>query len=133
VQELIDYAKAHPGELNYASLGTGTSGHLATVLFSDLAGIKLQHVPYTTVSQALSVIPGRRTAAGPESYSRLVVMDSGLPCLRSGPGMTTEATPSRGTGFAAPGPACTAGLQSNTPRPTRRGCGCRARRRGRPR
>jgi tripartite-type tricarboxylate transporter receptor subunit TctC len=60
VKELIDYAKAHPGELNYASLGTGTSGHLATVLFSDLAGIKLQHVPYTTVSQATTdVISGR--------------------------------------------------------------------------
>src|SRR5438034_2908495 len=45
VTQLIDYAKAHPGELNYASLGTGTSGHLATVMFSELAGIKLQHVP----------------------------------------------------------------------------------------
>ena len=40
VQELIDYAKAHPGELNDASLGTGTSWHLLTVLFSDLAGIE---------------------------------------------------------------------------------------------
>jgi len=60
VKELIDYAKAHPGELNYASLGTGTSGHLATVMFSDLAGIKLQHVPYTSVSQATTdVICGR--------------------------------------------------------------------------
>jgi len=60
VNELIDYAKAHPGELNYASLGTGTSGHLATVMFSDLAGITLQHVPYTTVSQATTdVISGR--------------------------------------------------------------------------
>jgi len=59
VKELIDYAKAHPGELNYASLGTGTSGHLATVMFSDLAGIKLQHVPYTSVSQATTdVISG---------------------------------------------------------------------------
>lgn len=60
VKELIDYAKAHPGELNYASLGTGTSGHLAAVLFSELAGIKLQHVPYTSVSQAVTdVISGR--------------------------------------------------------------------------
>jgi tripartite-type tricarboxylate transporter receptor subunit TctC len=60
VEELIDYAKAHPGELNYASLGTGTSGHLATVMFSELAGIKLQHVPYTSVSQATTdVISGR--------------------------------------------------------------------------
>jgi tripartite-type tricarboxylate transporter receptor subunit TctC len=60
VKQLIDYAKAHPGELNYASLGTGTSGHLATVMFSELAGIKLQHVPYTSVSQATTdVISGR--------------------------------------------------------------------------
>jgi tripartite-type tricarboxylate transporter receptor subunit TctC len=60
VTDLIDYAKAHPGELNYGSLGTGTSGHLATVLFSDLAGIKLQHVPYTSVSQATTdIISGR--------------------------------------------------------------------------
>jgi tripartite-type tricarboxylate transporter receptor subunit TctC len=60
VKKLIDYAKAHPGELNYASLGTGTSGHLATVMFSELAGIKLQHVPYTSVSQATTdVISGR--------------------------------------------------------------------------
>jgi tripartite-type tricarboxylate transporter receptor subunit TctC len=52
VKDLIDYAKAQPGELNYASLGIGSSGHLATVLFSDLAGIKLQHVPYSSYSQA---------------------------------------------------------------------------------
>jgi tripartite-type tricarboxylate transporter receptor subunit TctC len=60
VRELIDYAKAHPGELNYASLGIGSSGHLATTLFSDLAGIKLQHVPYNSYSQAVTdMISGR--------------------------------------------------------------------------
>jgi len=60
VKELIDYAKAHPGELNYASLGIGSSGHLATTLFSDLAGIKVQHVPYTSYSQAVTdMISGR--------------------------------------------------------------------------
>jgi tripartite-type tricarboxylate transporter receptor subunit TctC len=62
VKELIDYAKAHPGELNYASLGTGTSGHLATVMFSELAGIKLQHVPYTSVSQAATDVMSGRIA-----------------------------------------------------------------------
>ena len=60
VGELIAYAKAHPGELNYASLGIGSSGHLATTLFSDLAGIKLQHVPYNSYSQAVTdMIAGR--------------------------------------------------------------------------
>jgi tripartite-type tricarboxylate transporter receptor subunit TctC len=60
VGELIAYAKSHPGELNYASLGIGSSGHLATTLFSDLAGIKLQHVPYNSYSQAVTdMIAGR--------------------------------------------------------------------------
>jgi tripartite-type tricarboxylate transporter receptor subunit TctC len=60
VKELIAYAKAHPGELNYASLGVGSSGHLATTLFSDLAGIKVQHVPYNSYSQAVTdTISGR--------------------------------------------------------------------------
>jgi tripartite-type tricarboxylate transporter receptor subunit TctC len=59
-QELIAYAKAHPGELNYASLGIGSSGHLATTLFSDLVDIKVQHVPYTSYSQAVTdMISGR--------------------------------------------------------------------------
>jgi tripartite-type tricarboxylate transporter receptor subunit TctC len=60
VQDLILYAKAHPGELNYASLGLGSSGHLATTLFSDLAGIKVQHVPYTSVSPAVTDIMSGR-------------------------------------------------------------------------
>jgi tripartite-type tricarboxylate transporter receptor subunit TctC len=60
VGELIAYAKIHPGELNYASLGIGSSGHLATTMFADLAGIHLQHVPYTTLSQASTdLIAGR--------------------------------------------------------------------------
>jgi tripartite-type tricarboxylate transporter receptor subunit TctC len=62
VRELIEYAKANPGKLNYASLGTGSSGHLATTLFSDLAGIKLQHVPYSQYSQALTDFLSGRTA-----------------------------------------------------------------------
>jgi len=62
VKELIDYAKARPGQLNYATLGPGTSGHLATVLFSDLVGIKMQHVPYSSVSQAVTDLISDRVA-----------------------------------------------------------------------
>src|SRR5438552_361944 len=51
---------AFPAGGTTAPLGTGTSGHLATVMFSDLAGIRLQHVPYTSVSQATTdIISGR--------------------------------------------------------------------------
>src|SRR6202166_843785 len=58
--EWIAYAKAHPGELNYASLGTGSSGHLATVLFAQVSGLKLEHVPYTSISQAVTdIVAGR--------------------------------------------------------------------------
>src|ERR1700722_14045443 len=51
LREFIDYAKARPGELNFASLGTGSSGHLATVLFNQVTGLKLEHVPYTSIAQ----------------------------------------------------------------------------------
>jgi tripartite-type tricarboxylate transporter receptor subunit TctC len=58
--QLIDYARSHPGELNYCSLGLGTSSHLSTVQLADLAGLKLQHVPYTAFSQATTdLISGR--------------------------------------------------------------------------
>ena len=60
VQELIDIAKKRPGELNYASAGPGTSGHLATVLFSELTGVRLQHVPYNSLSQGvMDIMSGR--------------------------------------------------------------------------
>jgi tripartite-type tricarboxylate transporter receptor subunit TctC len=62
VRDLIDHAKANPGQLNYASLGTGSSGHLATTMFSDLAGVKLQHVPYSQYSQSLTDFLSGRTA-----------------------------------------------------------------------
>ncbi len=44
--EFIAYAKARPGELNYASYGAGSGPHLATELFAALTGVRMQHVPY---------------------------------------------------------------------------------------
>ena len=62
VNDLIAYAKVHPGELNYASLGPGTSAYLATGLFSQLAGIKMQNVSYTSLSQAATDLMAGRVA-----------------------------------------------------------------------
>ncbi len=46
VKELVDLAKSKPGQLRFASPGTGSSPHLAGELFKSLAGIDLVHVPY---------------------------------------------------------------------------------------
>ena len=46
LRELIAYAKAHPGKLNFGSSGAGSAPHLAAELFSAMAGIKMVHVPY---------------------------------------------------------------------------------------
>jgi tripartite-type tricarboxylate transporter receptor subunit TctC len=46
VKELIAYAKANPGKLNFASGGTGSGNHLATEHFAQMAGITMTHVPY---------------------------------------------------------------------------------------
>ncbi len=46
VAELVAYAKANPGKLNFASTGPGQTDHLAGELFNSLAGIKMVHVPY---------------------------------------------------------------------------------------
>jgi tripartite-type tricarboxylate transporter receptor subunit TctC len=46
VRELVDYAKAHPGKLDYASAGPASFGHLSTLLFSRRAGIQMEHIPY---------------------------------------------------------------------------------------
>jgi tripartite-type tricarboxylate transporter receptor subunit TctC len=46
VAELVAYAKAHPGALNYASVGNGSSSHLNMELFKQMAGIDVVHVPF---------------------------------------------------------------------------------------
>jgi tripartite-type tricarboxylate transporter receptor subunit TctC len=52
VQELVAYAKANPGKLNYASAGQGSLIHLASELFNIAAGIKTVHVPYKGIGAA---------------------------------------------------------------------------------
>lgn len=54
VNELVAYAKGHPGELFYGSTGTGTSLHVVTELFRAKAGIQITHVPYKSAPAAES-------------------------------------------------------------------------------
>lgn len=58
VQELVDYAKANPGKLNFASSGSGTSIHMAGELFKQLADIDVQHIPYKGSAPAMADLIG---------------------------------------------------------------------------
>jgi tripartite-type tricarboxylate transporter receptor subunit TctC len=53
VKELIAYAKANPGKLNYSSSGSGSSTHLAGVLFGNMAGVDIVHIPYKGAAPAV--------------------------------------------------------------------------------
>ncbi|GGI23598.1 Bug family tripartite tricarboxylate transporter substrate binding protein [Bradyrhizobium guangdongense] len=48
--ELIDYAKEHPRELNYGTVGVGSSQHLSAAYFEQLTGTELTHVPYRNIA-----------------------------------------------------------------------------------
>ncbi len=58
VQELIAYAKANPGKLNFASSGSGTSIHLSGELFKVMTGVQMTHVPYKGSAPALQDLLG---------------------------------------------------------------------------
>jgi tripartite-type tricarboxylate transporter receptor subunit TctC len=58
VQELIAYAKANPGKLNFASSGAGTSIHLSGELFKVMTGVQMTHVPYKGSAPALQDLLG---------------------------------------------------------------------------
>ena len=54
IPEFIAYAKAHPGKVNMASAGTGTSVHMSGELFMKMTGTKMAHVPYRGAGPALT-------------------------------------------------------------------------------
>ena len=55
-KEFVDYVKASPGKVNYASQGIGTTSHLTAALFEKIVGAKLVHVPYKGTAPALNDI-----------------------------------------------------------------------------
>ncbi len=61
ISELVSYAKAHPGEIAYASNGNGTTQHLATELFALTTGTKFTHVPYNGSAPAVTSVLSNTT------------------------------------------------------------------------
>ncbi len=60
VKEFIDYAKANPGKVTFASTGIGASPHLSGELLKHQAGIDMTHIPYRGAGPAMNdLIPGR--------------------------------------------------------------------------
>jgi len=58
VQEFVDHARKHPGEMTYASYGAGSAAHLIGELLKNQAGIDLLHVPYKGGAPALTDVMG---------------------------------------------------------------------------
>ena len=58
LKEFIAYAKAHPGQLNYASQGNGSLAHVGTALFEQVTGTDMTHVPYKGSGPAIQDVLG---------------------------------------------------------------------------
>jgi tripartite-type tricarboxylate transporter receptor subunit TctC len=78
LSELVAFAKAHPGKLDYGSAGTGSVPHLTAELFKSLAGIDLVHVPYRGGAPSIADVIGGNVQMTFEASSPL------LPHIRAG-------------------------------------------------
>jgi tripartite-type tricarboxylate transporter receptor subunit TctC len=78
VRELIAYAKANPGKLNFSSSGVGTSAHLGGELFKSLAGIDIQHIAYKGTGPSLQDLQAGNVQMAVDSLATL------QPFIRSG-------------------------------------------------
>jgi tripartite-type tricarboxylate transporter receptor subunit TctC len=78
LKELIALAKKSPGKLRYGSAGTGASEHLSGVLFTQLTGTDMLHVPYKGVAQSIA------DAIANEVQLTYAVLPAALPHIQSG-------------------------------------------------
>jgi tripartite-type tricarboxylate transporter receptor subunit TctC len=78
VKELVTYAKANPGKLDFASSGSGASVHLSAELFKQLAGVYMVHIPYRGTGSLLpDLIAGNVSMAFPNLPSAWPLVQSG--------------------------------------------------------
>ena len=88
IAELISFAKASPGKVNYPSAGAGTSSHLAGVLFCSIGNVEMVHVPYKGGGLAMNDLLGGQV----DIY--FATMPAAMPFIKSGKlkplGVTSE-------------------------------------------
>lgn len=77
IKDLVEWAKAHPGEFTYGSTGIGTSPHLAVEEFAQRAGIKLNHVPFKGNADNMQAILGGHTMAASDATGWGPMVESG--------------------------------------------------------
>src|SRR6185295_4172404 len=78
VKELIWFAQARPGQLNYASAGAGTNPHLCMELFLSMAGLRMVHIPYKGSAPAIIDLLAGQVA------TMTATMLTGMPHVRGG-------------------------------------------------
>src|SRR5690606_32656171 len=95
VRELIELARAKPGELNFASAGTGATTHLAVELFILATGVKMTHVPYKgSVPAVTDLVAGRVQLGIPTMPAALTfIRDGRLKALGVSTGKRSSALP----------------------------------------
>ncbi|ALM82349.1 tripartite tricarboxylate transporter substrate binding protein [Bordetella sp. N] len=106
--ELVQYAKAHPGKVSYASSGVGNPQHLNGALLESIAGVSMVHVPYKGASGQLSDVTGGNVDLTFVSYA------AALPFIQSHKVRALGVTSAKRAPFAQDIPALseTAGLES---------------------
>jgi tripartite-type tricarboxylate transporter receptor subunit TctC len=78
VKELIAFARARPGQINFASAGVGTNPHLSMELFLSMAGLKMVHVPYKGSGQGvIDLIAGHVSVMTPSIITALSYVRNG--------------------------------------------------------
>ena len=78
LQEFIQYAKARPGQLNFASIGAGSAAHLTPEIFNRAAGVQAVHVPFKAVADVVSEMRSSRV------HYLLFISPAALPMLNDG-------------------------------------------------
>ena len=78
VQQLIQLARARPGQLNYASSGNGTTAHLAGEMLKSMAKINIVHVPYK------GTVPGVTDLVAGQVHIMFAIIQSSLPYVQAG-------------------------------------------------